>query len=113
MASGGDPMPPTGGRCGVCAWTNPAAPKLSSPMRMAMRIDKASMPAFPGRKSFADIFDLEIALRKPRLRGCRGPDSRSGHPLATNAFVTEPANQDSAEALPPAPVTDAARRLDS
>src|SRR3977135_2768693 len=38
-------------------------------MRMVMRIEKASMPAFLREKSFADIFHLAIALRKRRLRG--------------------------------------------
>src|SRR5450631_2407560 len=47
MASGGEPKPPTGGRCGICACAKPAATKVISPPKMIARTDQADMLAAP------------------------------------------------------------------
>src|ERR1700730_10263324 len=48
MASGGEPKPPTGGRCGICACANPAATKVISPPKIIARTDQAAMLLLPG-----------------------------------------------------------------
>src|SRR5260370_37228174 len=64
MASGGEPMPPTGGRCGACASAKPAATTLITPPKMAVRIDHAPMLAAPLDNFLAAILQPCVALCK-------------------------------------------------
>src|SRR3954449_8244213 len=61
MASGGEPMPPTGGRCGICACAKPAAAMAVSPPKMTIRMDNATMLF---RKTLGAIFLSGFMLRK-------------------------------------------------
>src|SRR5882757_10907621 len=61
MASAGEPMPPTGGRCGVGACAKPAAAMAINPPKMTTRTDNAGMLF---RKTLGAIFLSGFILRK-------------------------------------------------
>src|SRR6202035_976154 len=71
MASGAEPMPPTGGRgdvCGPCACATPAKTTAISPTNVVARADHVPMLPAPEGQILVAIFHSGAALRKRRIR---------------------------------------------
>src|ERR1700733_14618728 len=71
MASGGEPMPPTGGRgdvCGTCACATPAKTTAINPTNVVARADHVPMLPAPQGQILVAIFHSGAALRKQRIR---------------------------------------------